>query len=94
MRKRRISCRINYFNYDLVRSIADVLFKENFSKALDFILFLFRTNTHYSTTTKLLRYKALYDRGVRTREVLNGVRELETLIKIIQDETENIQKPF
>jgi len=88
MRKKKISARLNFHNHELVESMANVMFGGDFSKALDFILYSFRTNTHYKTLTKLLHYKIQYDRGLRTLVILDGIRQLELIIKISQDSTE------
>lgn len=80
----------------MIRSIADVVFREegkhegNLSKALDFILTAFRTNSKYNVIVKYVGYKALYDRGIRTEEVLKGVRRIEAIIKSTEN-TENTQ---
>jgi len=84
LNKIRISCRINPHNFDMIRSVADVMFREgndvgNFSEALDFILTLFRNETKYKAFMRGIKYKASYDRGVRTREVIDEVKKFEAL---------------
>jgi len=92
-KKIKISVRLNHFNYELVRSIADVAFREegepggNFSEALDFLLALLRNNTKFATYLKLLQYYDKYQKGDRSKEVLDKVKEYTKLINIVAHET-------
>lgn len=94
---RKTSVRLNRFNYEFVRAIADTLFiKEggsegNFSQALNFLLILLRNNSNFSGSLKFMQYKARYDRGERSKEVLQGVKEFTKLFNIIKniEETKN-----
>ena len=94
-KKLKVSVRINPFNYDLVQAIADTAFydeekgKGNFSAALDFCLTLLRLNTKFSKYLQLVEYKAKYDRGDRSKEVLEGIREFAKIINIVMDLTES-----
>lgn len=69
----------------MVRAVADSIYDGDFSKALDFILYTFRTKTHYSKIIKLLKFKADFDAGIRTAVVLDGVRQLQALLQEIED---------
>jgi len=94
-KKLKVSVRLNPFNYDLVQAIADTAFYDegrgrgNFSAALDFCLTLLRLNTKFSKYLELVEYKARYDRGERSSEVLDGVREFAMVINIVMDLTES-----
>lgn len=85
LNKKQISARLNYYNYELVRTLADTVFEGDFSKALDWILYSFRENTHFKKMMELVRRKGEYDRGVRTQEVLDAVRQLEYVIKFMTE---------
>lgn len=80
-----ISCRINPYNHDMVRAVADTIYNGDFSKALDFILYAFRTKTFYSKILQLIQFKADFDAGIRTGPVLDGVRQLQALLQEIED---------
>lgn len=92
-KKIKISVRLNRFNYECVRSIADVAFREegepggNFSEALDFLLALLRNNTNFTTYLKLLQYFDRYQKGDRSKEVLDKVKEYTKLINIVVNTT-------
>jgi len=92
-KKIKISARLSPFNHDLVQAIADVAFLNeeggigNFSAALDFCITLLRLNTKFSKYLELVEFKARYDRGERTQEVLDGVREFAKIINIVREVT-------
>ena len=94
-KKVKISARLSPYNYDLVKAIADVGFLDvegrhgNFSAALDFCITTLRMNTKFSRYLELVEYKARFDRGERTQEVLDGVREFAKVINIVKSITEN-----
>ena len=46
-------------------------------------------NTKFSRYLELVEYKARFDRGERTQEVLDGVREFAKVINIVKSVTEN-----
>lgn len=91
--KIKISVRLNPYNYDLIRAIADVAFRDedeyegNFSEAIDFLLTILRLDSNFSGMLKFLSYKARFDRGERSSEVIDGVRHAEKLINIIKNLT-------
>jgi len=69
----------------MVRAVANTMFDGDFSKALDFILYTFRANTIYSKAMEFLKLKADYDAGIRSIAVLDGVRQLQALLKAIEE---------
>ena len=94
MRKRKVSVRWSPFNHDLIQSIADVAFINenknvgNFSAALDFCITLLRLNTKFSEYLRYIELKARYDRGDRSSEVVDGVKEFAKIINIMKNVTE------
>jgi len=86
-RKREyISARIDPDNYMMVRNVADILFRGeddasgNFSRALDYILEQFRLDNEFSKLLSLIKCKAEFERGVRTKEVINGAKRMDFLV--------------
>ena len=73
--------------------MADVAFRDeedyegNFSEALDFLLTILRLDSNFTGILKFLSYKARFDRGDRSSEVVDGVRRAEKLINIIKNLT-------
>ena len=93
LKKVKISVRINRFNYELLKDLADVAFREdeesegNFSKALDFLLNYLRNKSDYKFLLKLLAYKAQYDRGDRSKDVLDGMKNYTKVMKSVTEVT-------
>lgn len=94
MTKIKKSVRFESHNYDFIQNIADVGFYDdnrnegNFSEALNFLIYLLRERTPLSGTFKFFEYKARYDRGERSKEVLKGKRDFEALILFMKNSTE------
>lgn len=72
-------------NYNFIKAIADTVYRDeeepdgNFSKALDLVIFLLRERSNFSTYLSYMEYKARFDGGERTKEVLNKIKEFELL---------------
>ena len=81
-KKSKISARISPYNDDMIKALADTLFYEerknegNYSQALDWILTNFRLYTKYKDLVKFLEYHAAYERGVRTKETIDAMKNL------------------
>lgn len=88
MNKIKISVRINPHNYEMIKAVADCFFfnerrnEGNLSKGLDLVLFLFRNNTRFKKMMELIECKSRYERGDRSRKVLQGMKEMEVLLKM------------
>lgn len=82
------SVRLNEYNHEMIRSVADILFNGNYSEALDFILRIVRNDSNFSGLLKYLTYKGRFDRGERSTEVVHGVREFERMLNVIINLTE------
>ena len=90
MNKVKKSVRFDEFNYELISSISNIAFDGNFSKGLNFLLRLLRNHSNFSDLLRFFNYKARYDRGERSKEVLNGKKGFETaLLKIMTELTKN-----
>ena len=91
MNKKRISARLNIYNYDMVKGIADTLFydenknKGNLSEALNWILGTFRNRTSYKGMIKFLQHYADYNRGNRNSETVERVRQFLIYQKRIEE---------
>jgi len=86
--KVKVSVRLNSYNYEVVRSIADLMFDGNLSMALDWILTVFRFNTEFDAVCKFFVMKARYENGDRSREVIDAVKGVEPIIKFVTEITE------
>ena len=93
MVKKRITVRINPYNYDILKAIADTLFlnenqnKGNVSQALDWILTRFKNDTKYKGLVQFLVHKANYDRGSRTKEDIEAMKNLLIFIESVEEST-------
>lgn len=59
----------------------------NFSKALDFLLTYLRNKSDVSFLLKLLSIKTRFDRGERSKEVLDGMKNYTKVMKIVAENT-------
>ena len=85
-----INARLNIENYLLVKDIADTLFKDsmdlpeepgNFSKALNYIIQTFAEDQKIGMILKTIRAHAEFQRGVRTKEVIEGEHAFQRLLE-------------
>lgn len=82
-KKVKRSIRLEPYLFDMVRDVADTLFREpdmpegNFSAAINYILKKFYTEDEFSKLLALLKCKAEFDRGVRSRKVIEGKKQLD-----------------
>ena len=79
-RTRKISVRLTQDNFDILCDLADGLWKGNLSDTLDHIISTYASNNFGARLLRLLHCLAEWNRGVRTREVCDGKRELEALL--------------
>ena len=86
MTKTKISVRINPYNYEMLRSIADLMFLDetrdigDLSKSLDWILTTFRNNTDFKKMVELMMSYNRYERGSRKTDDIEKTRQLLSLI--------------
>lgn len=91
MDKIRVSIRLNPHNYDLVKSVADLLFfnenknKGDLSKSLNWILNTFKNNTEFSALCNMLISYDRYQHGSRTEIDIEKTKQLFALLKVIDD---------
>jgi hypothetical protein len=91
MTKKRLSARINPHNFALVQTIADSFFydknknKGNVSKALDWIIFTFRNDTHFKGLMNQMMAYNRYQRGSRAKADIEARKQLLILIKMYVD---------
>jgi len=84
--KTKISVRINPYNYEMLRSIADLMFLDetrdigDLSKSLDWILTTFRNNTDFKKMVELMMSYNRYERGSRKTDDIEKTRQLLSLI--------------
>jgi len=85
-RDKHITGRISTDNWIMVQDLADVFFRDsdqsrgNFNDALNYIITSFRNDKEFGKLLSLLRCKAEFDRGVRTRPVIEGNKQLDKLL--------------
>lgn len=71
----------------MLKDIADILFlneiknKGNISKALDWVLTVFRNETKYKGLITFITHSANYDRGERSEEDIMAQREILTFLR-------------
>lgn len=91
--KLKISARVKPQNYDLIRGLADVAFRDegevegNMSASLDFLLDLIRMNSKYAPELYYMTLRARFLRGERSTEVFEGMRRFETLTFMSKNNT-------
>lgn len=77
----------------MICAVADTLFYEpkqnrgNYSKALDWILTNFRLYTKYKDLIKFVSYHADYQRGIRTRETIEAMKNLLVFLETVEQTT-------
>lgn len=73
----------------MIKDVADQLFRDenetdgNFSKSLDHLLNMLRNKTDFAYFLKLISYKNRYDKGERSKEVLDAMRKYTMLINSV-----------
>lgn len=77
---RHKSVRLEIESFVVVQSVADVLFNGNFSKALNFLFRMMRKNKEFGHILYLITMRAEFDRGYRTKEVIDGAKKLDVLL--------------
>ncbi len=88
--KKRVSVRLDPYNYDMVKAVADTLFLQesrnegNFSEALNWILEAFRLNTHFKKLLQYLYYLNRYNRGYRDKKTLDEVYQFRVYLKSVE----------
>jgi len=93
VKKVKISSRINPYNFDMLRAIADTLFYDeekgtgNLSEALDWILTSFRLRTKFRTLMEFITHMANYQKGKRTEEDIEAVKQLYVFLKSVENTT-------
>lgn len=98
MKKKRLTARINFHNYNMIRAIANTVFYDekrnegNMSKALDWILTTFRLYTRFKGIVSFLEAFSNTQQGSRTREDIEKTKDFQTLMKIIVDQMEEKEK--
>lgn len=87
--KVKFSARVNPHNYETIRAIADLFFREegeaegNFSEALDWFITSARINSNMSPHLRHWVYKWKYECGDRSEEVIEGMKRYEAhLLKV------------
>ena len=81
-----INSRISQENYLVLKDIADTLFRGpdevigNFTDALNYVVDSFRLQNSLADTLYMIRMHAEYERGIRTKEVINAENRFRAYI--------------
>jgi hypothetical protein len=74
----------------MIKAIADTMFLDetrndgDFSKSLNWVLTKFKLNTQYKVLIFYLIHLAKYNRGIRTRETINAVKQFQYYLKSVE----------